>query len=76
MEGVLPNHLWSANQMNTKPYYAVCEMLSWPSSHKPKFKFKICETNFTIDGPRTRFVDGAWATKEEAEEYLKSKLES
>lgn len=44
-----------------------------PVTSRPWF---IAETTITLDGPRSRIVDGRWATREEAEKYLEDKQSS
>lgn len=37
----------------------------------PNVRYRIAETTMTIDGPRTRWTNQAFATLEEAQHYVK-----
>lgn len=58
--------------MTIKSYFSIVEIVGWPSHvTRRDFKYRIVETNFTIDGPRTRICDGQYKTLEDAQNAVK-----
>lgn len=53
--------------MRQRPTLNIYEWIDCPN---PSYPFRIAETNFTIDGPRTRMTDKVFSSLEEAQEFV------
>lgn len=59
--------------MSKFPTLQIVELVGYP---KPTRPFRLIETFWTVDGPRSRVCDGSWSTFDEAQTQLNAKVEA
>lgn len=56
-----------------EPIYNLAKLIAAPLGADISKPYFVCETTWTLDGPRTRTCDGRWASAQQARDAMKER---